>query len=124
MAKRHEVPPLSFGVASIVLGAVGLMLFVIPVLAIPISACGLAAGLLGVVVGLARSARELRSALAGVALCCLAVLLDVAVNYAPKGYWVRPSAPTLTSPELPRPYIAPPAPFQGRREAAPHRIPT
>lgn len=123
MARRREIPPLSWGVASIVLGAVGLMLFVIPVLAIPISACGLAAGVLGVVVGLAHSVRELRSALAGVALCCLAVLLNIAVNYAPSGYVVNPAQPTLTSPKTPRPYIAPPARFHGQCAAAMHHIP-
>jgi hypothetical protein len=118
VAKQLELPPISFGLASIVLGAVGLMMFVIPVLAIPVGVCGLAAGVIGMIVGAARDRRELRSAVAGIALCCLAVGLDVAVNYAPKGYSVRPSDPALSPPLLPKTYIAPPAPFQGQRPAA------
>ena len=46
---HSRLPPLGLGLASVALGAIGLMLFVLPILAIPISTCGLVLGLIGLV---------------------------------------------------------------------------
>ena len=50
MAHDYHNPPLGLGLTSVVLGAVGLLLFLLPVLGIPFGTAGLAFGLVGFVV--------------------------------------------------------------------------
>ena len=113
-AFRRRLPPLGLGLASVVLGAIGLMLFVVPILAAPISGCGAIAGLCGIMGAAAGSRADLRLSIAGVALCALALAIDLAVQYAPGGYLGRPAEPQILSPGSRRPYISPPAPFRGQ----------
>jgi hypothetical protein len=113
-AAPSKWPPLGLGLASVVLGAIGLMLFVLPILAIPISACGLAAGVIGMVAAAFWSSIDGRLALAGAVLCLLAMIVEFALAQAPSGNWGQPSDPSTATPLLPRSYIAPPAPFHGR----------
>ena len=60
-AFRRRLPPLGLGLASVVLGAIGLMLFVVPILAAPISGCGAIAGLCGIMGAAAGSLAASRS---------------------------------------------------------------
>jgi hypothetical protein len=110
---HRNYPPLGLGLASVVLGAIGLMLFVLPILAIPISVCGLVAGVCGI--GLARFWKTIdgRLALAGVVVCALGISVELAIAYAPSGDWGRPADPSTSSPAMPRGYVAPPARFRG-----------
>jgi hypothetical protein len=90
-----------------------LMLFVIPVLAAPISGCGAIAGIGGIAGRIMGLRADLRLSIAGVALCALALTIDLAVQYAPGGYLGRPAEPQLLSPGSRRRDISPPAPFRG-----------
>jgi hypothetical protein len=112
-SSRHRLPPLGLGLASVVLGAIGLLLFIVPILAAPISGCGMIAGACGIMGGVAGLRVDLRLCVAGVALCALALAIDLAVQYAPGGYLGRPADSQILAPETRRPYVPPPAPFRG-----------
>ena len=102
--RSQRFPPLGLGIASVALGAVGLMLFILPILGIPISGSGLVVGI------------------AGVAVCLLALGVDVAIDYAPADYLdPRPPPPGL-APMPPRQFVPPPAPFHGAIGGKPHRM--
>ena len=118
---RHRLPPLGLGLASVVLGAIGLMLFVVPVLAAPISGCGVIAGFCGIVAAASGLRAELRLSIAGVAVCAVALTIDLAVEYAPGGYLGRPAEPQILSPGSRRPFVPPPAPFRGQHSAGSER---
>ncbi len=101
-------PPLAFGVASFVLAMIGFMLFFLPILGAPISVIGLAAGVAGCLVAGATTRGSLRWSVAGVVLSCLALAINVAIAYAPRGYPQPPTGPANRSvPD--RPYVPPPA---------------
>jgi hypothetical protein len=118
ISPHSRTPPLSLGLASTVLGAVGLLLFVLPILAIPISVCGIVAGGCGTVVAIVRRSNDARLAIPGAALCLVALSIDIAIAYAPGGYHVRPAQPSTSSPHLPKPYVPPPAPFHSAHATA------
>ncbi len=121
LLSRYQIPPLGLGLASVVFGAIGLLLFVVPILAAPISGCGVIAGLCGIVGAAAGLRVDLRLSIAGVALCALALSIDLAVQYAPGGYLGRPAEPQIILPGSQRPYVPPPAPFRGQLHAASQR---
>jgi hypothetical protein len=103
-----ETPPMAFGITSFVLGMIGFLLFFLPILGGPISVVGLVLGVAGCVVAGATSRGTLRWAVAGVVLSCLALGINVAVEYAPR-YSSPPTGPAdVTVPD--RPYVPPPAP--------------
>jgi hypothetical protein len=110
---HRDSPPLGLGLASVVLGAIGLMLFVLPIVAIPISVCGLAAGISGIALSGFLKNIDVRLAVAGAVVCTLAIGVEMAIAYAPSGDWGQPADPSTSSPAMPRPYVAPPAPFRG-----------
>ncbi|HEY2415175.1 MAG TPA: hypothetical protein VGI40_23225 [Pirellulaceae bacterium] len=110
---HREIPPLGLGLASVVLGAIGLMLFVLPILAIPISACGLLAGICEIALAGFLKTIDSRLALAGAVVCALGISVELAIAYAPSGDWGQPADPSTPSPAMPRPYVAPPARFRG-----------
>ena len=89
MSSLPEVhsPPVGLGMSSLVIGTIGLMLFFLPVLGIPISAFGLLFGLLGLLVtlvgGRAGGGARLRWTLAGIAVSCLGLAVNIAIAYAP-----------------------------------------
>jgi len=111
---RHDWPPLGLGLAAVVLGAVGLMLFILPIVAIPISASGLVVGAVGVVGSLFSKSIDGRLAIVGTVVCALAVSVELAIAYAPSGNWGQPRDPATGAPGLPKRYIAPPARFRGQ----------
>jgi len=119
-SSRHRLPPIGLGLASVVLGAIGLMLFVLPVLAAPISGCGAILGLCGTVASLGGQRADLRLSTAGVAVCAASFAIDLAIQYAPGGYLGWPADSQIVEPGFKRPYMPPPAPFRGQLVAEPN----
>jgi hypothetical protein len=78
-------PFLGLGMTSTVLGTIGLILFFLPILGIPISAFGLLAGLLGVPVTILGGGTSLRWSLAGLLLSSAALVVNLAIVYTPGG---------------------------------------
>ena len=72
-------PFTGLGMSSLVLGTVGLMLFFLPILGIPISVLGLFFGLVGFGVGLFRPRVSLRWSLGGIGMSALALLLNIGI---------------------------------------------
>lgn len=105
--RRSPLPAL--GMSSLVLGVVALVLAVLPVLGIPVSACGLALGLAGLVAALFVGRTSLRWSLGGLAVCSLALATNLAIAYAPgndqPGRGVPRSWPGVPD----RPFVSPPA---------------
>lgn len=103
---RATAYPLS--VASFALGAVGLLLFFMPVLGIPLGAIGLLFGVLGLLTAVFGGPSSLRWSMLGTLLCVLALAVGVATGYAP-----RVELPPRNQPQTARlplvPYVSPPA---------------
>ncbi len=112
---RTHAPPFAWGILSLVLGAIGLLLFLLPILGLPIGACGLLFGLIGTTVAFRSGGVLLRWGLLGVALSATALAVNVAIAYAPGGYLPGRKVPPPWQPIPDRPYVPPPArPMQGR----------
>jgi hypothetical protein len=110
-----ENPPIALGMLSLVLGTIGLLLFFLPILGLPISAFASFFGLLGVVAALAPGGVRLRWALLGSGVAFVALAVNIAILYAPGGYLPDPVVPRPWQPVPDRPYVPPPArPGQGR----------
>ncbi len=107
--ERASFPPVAFGLTSVILGALGLTLFIMPVIGIPISVAGAAIGLLGILVAYFGGTASLRLCVAGLVLSGCAVGINWAIRGAADGYFrprqVFPSLP----PAVKRPYVPPPA---------------
>lgn len=97
------------GMLSMVLGPIGLLLFFMPILGLPISAFGLAFGGFGIAARLSTGGLRLRWSLLGSALSALALSVNLAIIYAPGGYMAAPAVPPPWQPVPDRPYIPPPA---------------
>jgi hypothetical protein len=106
-----DVPPTGLGMASLVLGVIGLLLFFFPILGLPLGACGGFFGLIGIVTtaGFGKGG-SLRWTLAGFATSVLAVLVNLAILYAPAGYLPQREVPKLWQSVSDTPYVPPPAP--------------
>lgn len=115
MSRLPEVhgPPIGLGMSSLVIGTIGLMLFFLPVLGIPLSAFGLLFGLLGLLATFLRGrpagGAALRWTLAGIAVSSLALAVNVAIAYAPAGYLPGGEVPQLWQVAPNRGYVPPPA---------------
>jgi ABC-type Fe3+-siderophore transport system permease subunit len=115
MSSLPEVhsPPIGLGMTSLVVGTIGLMLFFLPVLGIPISAFGLFFGVLGLLVAFfgtrAGGGARLRWTLAGIAVSCLGLAVNVAIAYAPAGYLPGREVPKSWQSPPDRPFVSPPA---------------
>jgi len=101
-------PPVGFGMTSLVIGTVGLMLSVFPVLGMPLSAFGLLCGVIGLFLALPSGGFELRWSLAGIAICAAVLAINIAIAYAPAGYLPRPDVPQYWQQVPDRPYVPPP----------------
>jgi hypothetical protein len=114
-ARRSDLPNIGLGLASVVLGAIGLAMFFLPVLGIPISLAGLVIGIVGTAIAATWKIYDLRLALAGIALCLLALTVDCAMTYAPSGFLVPseagPRLPLVPAVQKTKP--PPPAKFRG-----------
>jgi len=101
---------LPLGLASLILAMIGLVLFFLPILGIPISAIALIAGGAGWMVSMIWKIGSLRWAVGGMALSALALSLNLAIAYAPAtDIPSRGFVPVLAVPD--RPYIPPPSRF-------------
>ncbi len=99
----------AFGMTALVLGHIALLLFFLPVLGIPLSVCGLAFGLFGVVLAFFTPESSLRWGVAGLGVCVLALIINAALYWAPGGYKPPPRVPATWQPATTTPFVAPPA---------------
>src|SRR5437764_783921 len=104
-----HTPPSAPGMLSQVLGAIGLLLFFLPILGLPISAFGLLSGLLGVGMTFGRGGLPLRWSAIGSMVSALAVAVNLAIAYAPGADQVARNAPAPWQPVPDRPDVSPPA---------------
>src|SRR5206468_12357975 len=96
--------------ASVVTGLIGLLLFLLPILGIPVSLFGLGFGVLGTALAFFVGGEALRWPLGGLAVCSLALGVNLAVYYAPSGAFLPGrSVPRLWDPVPDRPAPPPPA---------------
>ncbi|HLJ94056.1 MAG TPA: hypothetical protein VKU02_12790 [Gemmataceae bacterium] len=102
-------PPAAPGMLSLVLGVIGLLLFFLPILGIPISVFGLLFGLIGVLAAVRPGGMRLRWSLLGCAASALALAINFGIAYAPSGYLPPPAVPQPWQPIPGRPTIPPPA---------------
>ena len=107
---RTRIPPTGIGLASTILGAVGLLLFVLPVLSIPLSALGLIFGVVGAILAIIGGWASLRWSVAGIALSSLTLGLCISISQTAGGYLSHPPPPSATWQQpTDRPYVPPPA---------------
>jgi hypothetical protein len=98
----------ALGMTTMVLGSIALLLAFLPVLGLPISACGLLCGVLGLATTLRRGGEAARRSVGGTALCCLALAANFALAYAPAGYLTGWDVPRSWQVVPDRPYVPPP----------------
>lgn len=100
---------MGLGLTSVILGSIGLVLFIVPVIGIPISVAGLLVGMMGILVAFLGGTASLRLSVAGIVLSGCGSVIIWAIALAPGGYF-RPRAvfPSLP-PSIERPYVPPPA---------------
>jgi hypothetical protein len=108
-APRQSVSAIPVGLASVVLGTIGLALFFLPVLGVPIALCGLLAGVAGIVVAASGGGASLRWSMAGLAVSCVAIGAGLIIMSAPRGEEPSRSARRLWETQSDRPYVPPPA---------------
>lgn len=113
-----RLPACGLGLGSVILGAIGLLLFIFPVLSLPISAAGAVVGLAGIAAALAGGQPSLRLSVAGVMLSIFGLCLVTAIATAPTGYF-RPTSvyPSILPITGERTFVPPPAPAPGSRRA-------
>jgi hypothetical protein len=97
------------GVASAVLGSVGLLLFFLPVLGIPLAGVGLILGLIALLTALFGARSSLRWSVFGLAISVLALVANLAITYAPVNSSVQDIHGRLWQPPPNRSYVSPPA---------------
>ena len=76
-------PPVGVGLASVILGSVGGLLFFLPILSIPLGAVGLAFGIVGLVMAIFGRWTSLRWSVVGILVSGLALGIGVAIALAP-----------------------------------------
>jgi hypothetical protein len=119
-ARPGDLPNIGLGLAAVTLGALGLAMFFLPVLGIPIALAGLAAGVAGAVIAAVWKAYDLRLALTGIGLSVLAAAIGWAMTYAPSGF-LAPSeiGPRFRSvPAVRTGKPPPPARFRGAAQSS------
>jgi hypothetical protein len=106
---KAKPPRMAFGIASVVLGTTGLMLFFLPVLGIPLSSLALLIAILGTCVALVGGDVRLRWSVLGLGLSLLALGINFAIAYAPAGYIASRGVPHMWQGVNDRPSVPPPA---------------
>jgi hypothetical protein len=92
------------------LGAIGLVLFVIPIASIPICTIGIVVGVAGIVAARLGSGQiSLRLCVAGILLCLCGLAISSAIARGPEGYFTPRSVFPTVQPATNRPYVPPPA---------------
>jgi hypothetical protein len=102
-------PPVGMGATSVVLGSVGLLLFFMPILGIPLSAVGLLFGVVGLLMAIGGRS-SLRWSPAGAVLCCLALGVGIAIAVVASHDLPDRSNRQTEQDAAERLYIPPPAP--------------
>jgi hypothetical protein len=102
-------PPLGAAVASVVLGAVGVLLFFLPILSIPLGGIGVIFGLVGAVWTLRGDARSLRWAIAGLVVSGAALCVGITIAKAAAGRLQTPAGSVDIDRLNAQPYVPPPA---------------
>lgn len=102
-------PSIEFGIASACLGSIALMLFFLPILSIPISSCGLLAGIGGIIRGIYRGKTGMRWSLIGCTLCAAVLGMGVILANAPVGETPSRKVPRQDWATPDQPYVSPPA---------------
>jgi hypothetical protein len=106
---RARIPPAGVGLASIILASVSLLLFILPVLSIPLGITGLIFGLAGLLMAIIGGWANLRLSVAGTALSILTLAFSVAIAQTAAGYLSTPP-PSPAWHQVPdRPYVPPPS---------------
>jgi hypothetical protein len=96
------------GLTSVILGSVGVLLFFMPVLGIPLGAVGLAFGIVGLLMAIL-GWTSLRWAVVGIVVSGLALGIGIAIALAPSGFLPNPKGPPAEQSVPDRPYVPPPA---------------
>jgi hypothetical protein len=97
------------GVSALALSAVGLLLFFMPVLGIPLAGCGLLFALAALLAAFVeRGEWDLRWAIFGLVLSLVALTINVIVVWPPRNTIPHQAELTTPSPAA-RPYVSPPA---------------
>lgn len=99
----------ALGMTSVVLGIISLVLAFLPILGVPLGAIGLLCGIVGVGAAFFTVNTSLRWSLAGVAVCGLALGVNVALTLSPQGYVPARNAVPPWEPPPNRPSNPPPA---------------
>jgi hypothetical protein len=71
----------NLGMSSLVIGIVGLFLFVLPILGIPLSLFGLGFGLIGLLVAFFTQDASLRWSVGGIGVSSLALAVNLAIAF-------------------------------------------
>ena len=98
-------PPVAIGLASVVLGMIGLAFFFLPILAMPIGACGALLGVAGMLRAAFAHSSEARLSLGGFVVSCAALAVGFAIDYAPIGYEPSQAVPRLWQTPPGQPYV-------------------
>ncbi len=106
--RQNHAPAIEFGMASACLGSIGLFLFFLPILSIPVALCGFLAGVAGVVRGLNREPLGVRWSLIGCALSLSVATIGFIVAYAPIGELPSYSVPSQEWRSPDRFFVSPP----------------
>jgi hypothetical protein len=106
---RSPLPAL--GMSSMVLGVIALILAFLPILGIPLSACGVILGIIGIFAAFTVPGTYLRWAVAGLLTSLLSLAVNLAIWWAPgvRGEVPSPRTPTPWQPGPGRPANPPPA---------------
>jgi hypothetical protein len=123
LATQRGLPPIAWGLGSVVLGAIGLLLFILPILSLPISLMGALLGILGIGLALTRGEASLRLSVAGLLLSGCALMMVGAIAIAPRGYFAPRSVFPNLQPDRGRPYVPPPAPLPGSERPVAVKLP-
>lgn len=110
---HSDLPPIAFGLASVILAAIALLMFFLPVLSLPISGAALVVGAAGAWAAMRGGRSRLRLSVAGVllAICAQGIVWSIAM--APSGYFAPRSVFPNWRPIPAGPYVPPPAPSRG-----------
>ncbi len=106
---KIHLPIVGMGATSLILGAVGLFIFIFPILSIPLGGIGLLFGLIGMAMAIFNRGAGARWSLAGIALSGLTLAIGVSIAQTAAGYLSTPPHSAVEEPVPDRPFVPPPA---------------
>jgi hypothetical protein len=102
-------PPLGAAVTSVVLGAVGVVLFFLPILSIPLGGIGVLFGLAGIVLASRGGVTSVRWSIAGLVVSGAALGTGIAIANTAADHPRTPTSSTHIERVHAQPYVPPPA---------------